>query len=168
MLLKKLSKHDGKSLLALMIALDNETSFMLYEKGERQSTAEDQSNYIELTIDRGGMIWGAFINSGAVGFLSLERGLTRRVHHCAYLVVGVLQNESGKGIGTKLLETAELWAMENEITKLELTVMTHNHKAFGLYKKMGYEVEGIKRNSVKIDGVLYDEYYMGKIVNNDH
>jgi RimJ/RimL family protein N-acetyltransferase len=34
-----------------------------------------------------------------------------------------------------------------------------------LYQKMGFQVEGIKKDSLLVDGVYVDEYYMGKILN---
>ncbi len=41
--------------------------------------------------------------------------------------------------------------------------MTHNDNGIKLYKEMGFEVEGIKKNSIIIDDRLVDEYYMAKI-----
>jgi len=33
-----------------------------------------------------------------------------------------------------------------------------------LYEKNGFEVEGIKKKSVLVDGTFLDEYYMAKII----
>ncbi|WP_392396641.1 MULTISPECIES: GNAT family N-acetyltransferase [Paenibacillus] len=41
--------------------------------------------------------------------------------------------------------------------------MVPNERAAALYKKMGFEIEGVKRNSIRMDGKYVDEYYMGKI-----
>ncbi len=56
----------------------------------------------------------------------------------------------------------DIWAKNQGVTRLELTVMTHNEKAVKFYKKMGFQIEGKKVNSLKVDGVYVDEYYMGK------
>jgi RimJ/RimL family protein N-acetyltransferase len=40
--------------------------------------------------------------------------------------------------------------------------MVHNEAAVSLYKKMGFEIEGIKKKSLNIEGKYLDEYYMGK------
>jgi lipid II:glycine glycyltransferase (peptidoglycan interpeptide bridge formation enzyme) len=37
------------------------------------------------------------------------------------------------------------WAIERGFHRLELTVNTHNERAIRLYKKMGFEVEGVKK-----------------------
>jgi RimJ/RimL family protein N-acetyltransferase len=81
-----------------------------------------------------------------------------------YIVIGILQSYSGQGIGAKLFERLEQWAREEEFHRLELTVMTHNHRAIGLYNKMGFKVEGVKKHSLFVNGEYVDEYYMSKLI----
>lgn len=162
MKIRKLEKSDGKILLTLLLALDNETTFMLYEPGERKSTSEEIESRIEAINNDGGVFLGVEQNKELVGFISASRGSAKRIKHSAYIVIGVLNKESGKGLGTKLLSRVDDWALKNNISKLELTVMVHNARAFELYKRKGFEVEGVKKDSIIIDGEMYDEYYMGK------
>jgi RimJ/RimL family protein N-acetyltransferase len=42
--------------------------------------------------------------------------------------------------------------------------MAHNERGIALYKKCGFEIEGMKKKSLYIDGEWIDEYYMGKIL----
>jgi RimJ/RimL family protein N-acetyltransferase len=56
------------------------------------------------------------------------------------------------------------WARERGFHRLELTVMTHNERAIRLYKKMGFEVEGVKKHSLFVNGEYVDEYYMAKLI----
>jgi RimJ/RimL family protein N-acetyltransferase len=42
--------------------------------------------------------------------------------------------------------------------------MTHNRRALGLYLGCGYEVEGLRRAALDIDGAVVDEYYMGLLL----
>ncbi|PLS16947.1 hypothetical protein CVD28_14935 [Bacillus sp. M6-12] len=58
----------------------------------------------------------------------------------------------------------EQWAISHSINRIELTVLSHNVRALSLYKKMGFEVEGTKKNSLFIDGTYADGYYMAKIL----
>ena len=76
----------------------------------------------------------------------------------------LLKSERGKGIGAKLFEALEEWANQQSIHRLELTVMTYNTAGIALYKKMGFEIEGTKRDSLLIDGKYVDEYYMSKLL----
>lgn len=42
--------------------------------------------------------------------------------------------------------------------------MMHNKAAIGLYKKIGFKIEGLKEKSLIVDRKYVDEYYMGKIL----
>ncbi|MOA52329.1 putative acetyltransferase YhhY [compost metagenome] len=57
----------------------------------------------------------------------------------------------------------EQWRLSTNIMRVELTVMTNNEFGIKLYKKMGFEIEGIKKNSMIVDDGFVDEYYMAKI-----
>lgn len=48
--------------------------------------------------------------------------------------------------------------------KLNDVVIAHNEVALSLYKKMGFEIEGVKRDSLYVDGEFVDEYYMSKLL----
>jgi RimJ/RimL family protein N-acetyltransferase len=100
-----------------------------------------------------------------VGFLGALGGNYRRNHHCVHIVIGIRQNFAGQGIGKQLFETLEKWAVDHELHRLELTVMSHNERAIRLYQKMGFKVEGIKQDSLFVNGQYVDEYYMARILN---
>ena len=42
--------------------------------------------------------------------------------------------------------------------------MVDNHAGIALYKKMGFEIEGVKKDSLLINDQYVDEYYMSKIL----
>ena len=52
------------------------------------------------------------------------------------------------------------WAKQQQLQRLELTVIEHNHQAIHLYRKMSFKEEGIKRDSLWIDGQFVNEIYM--------
>ena len=49
------------------------------------------------------------------------------------------------------------WARENNLTRLELTVVSSNMVAKHLYEKNGFEIEGTRKNAMIIDGKYVDE-----------
>ncbi|MBT2697229.1 GNAT family N-acetyltransferase [Bacillus sp. ISL-40] len=91
-------------------------------------------------------------------------GSVKRTKHSAYLVIGILEEYIGQGIGTALFQCLEEWAINHNISRLELTVVTQNDSGVALYKKSGFEIEGTKRNSLMIDGTPFNEYYMSKLL----
>ncbi len=68
------------------------------------------------------------------------------------------------GIGTALFKEIEKWARLHDVWRLELTVMAHNTRAKALYKKVGFEQEGLKKASLIINGKCVDEYCMAKLL----
>ena len=67
-------------------------------------------------------------------------------------------------MGTKLFEYITNWAKQEQIHRLELTVIENNEQAIHLYKKMGFEIEGIKKDSLQINDSYVNELYMSKLL----
>src|SRR4029453_6518662 len=66
-----------------------------------------------------------------------------------------------RGIGSALIEEAMNWARDLGIVRLELTVFPHNAPAIALYRKLGFQEEGILRRRYFIDGRYVDAMLMG-------
>jgi ribosomal protein S18 acetylase RimI-like enzyme len=96
------------------------------------------------------------------GYLEVRRLPWKRVRHRAYLVIGILKRFGGQGIGTRLMGEAEIWARRNGIQRLYLTLIAENSAAAGLYRKMGYEVEGRHPASMRLGDRYVEELTMGK------
>lgn len=70
--------------------------------------------------------------------------------HSGTLGIGVLASYRGQGIGEALLCTALNQAKSIGLTRIELIVREKNKPAITLYKKLGFVVEGLHRNAVRI------------------
>lgn len=164
---RNLNVEEAQSFWNLMNQLDYETKYMLYEPGERKEKANNIAaleRRIRSTLEGDDLLLVAEADNKLVGYISADKGFVNRIAHSAYIVVGILKEYSNRGIGTELFKRLDAWAQEKKITRLELTVVCENEAAKHLYEKSGFEIEGIKRNSVFVDGRYLDEYYMGKIV----
>lgn len=161
MIIRRAKIEDSKSFLNMLLNLDKETEYMMYEKGERPKD-EDKIKYIINSSLEENLLLVAE-DEDIVGFLSAKRGVQKRIKHSAYIVVGIREGYRGSGIGTKLFKELDLWAKEKSIKRLELSVMCNNDIGKNLYEKMGFEVEGIKRNSMIVNGKYIDEYFMAKL-----
>ena len=146
-----------------ILELDKETEYMLFEADERPNDINRVKAMINQSINGDNLLLIATEDDNIIGFLSAQRGIIRKIKHTAYIVVGIREKFRGKGIGKKLFCELDLWAKENNISRLELTVMCPNSMAKQLYEKNGFEVEGTKRNSIFMNGKYIDEYYMSKI-----
>jgi ribosomal protein S18 acetylase RimI-like enzyme len=94
----------------------------------------------------------AMVNNKVVGWCDIA-SLGRPVFaHSGCLGVGVIQEYRGQGIGEALLRKAIELAKLKGLTRIELTVREHNTKAIALYKKLGFEIEGLHRKAVLVGG----------------
>lgn len=164
---KELDVEEVDCFWNFLNVLDNETNCMMYEPKER----EQRTNLLELKADiQSNVVEGsdflqvAVEDQKIVGYIRAERGRFNRVSHTAYVVVGILKDYCGKGIGTSFFENLDQWAKETGIARLELTVECHNQAARHLYEKSGFEIEGIRRKSMLVGKAFVDEYYMAKIL----
>jgi RimJ/RimL family protein N-acetyltransferase len=163
--IRKITLEDAPSLHALKHQLDSESKFLMLEPGERPHNIDGEHQRIKDALESSNsMIFVAEVNNNIVGHLSVYGDSFKRNKHRVYIVIGILQAYTGQGIGQKLFEALDIWSREVGAHRLELTVMTHNQNAIKLYKKMGFEVEGIKRHSLIIDGEYVDEFYMAKLL----
>lgn len=156
---------DAESLVRFFQKLDSETHFMLYEPGERNTSIEEQEKHIkEITNSDSKVLFVAESGGNIVGFVVAIGGFANRNRHSALIVIGILQAYWHMGIGSQLLQTVEAWAKGMHMHRLELTVMTHNHRAINLYEKFGFEREGIKLDSLLVEGKYVNELYMAKLI----
>jgi ribosomal protein S18 acetylase RimI-like enzyme len=156
--IREATPADAERLLELKLALDSETEFMMLEPGERATEIADEAsgpNSVVIVADDGARL---------VVYVEAQRGAFRRNRHGAYVVIGVREDAAGRGLGRQLLDHLEQWAREAGITRLELTVMDHNARALRLYQRQGYEIEGRRRNSLRVGGRYVDELAMAKLL----
>jgi len=138
---------------------------MMLEPGERTITVEEQREDIERLLSKENSTIIVAEEAGQlVGYLAVLGGEFKRNKHTAYIIIGILQAFTGRGVGSKLFTAVEQWAHQNAIHRLELTVMAHNKAGIALYKKRGFEIEGTKKHSLLVNGQYIDEYYMAKLV----
>jgi len=98
-----------------------------------------------------------------VGMATLRRFEGRR-SHVGTIGMGIHDAHVGKGIGTALLSALvdvadDWWALR----RVELTVNADNTRAIDLYKRMGFEQEGLLRDYALRGGVYVDAISMARL-----
>jgi len=115
------------------------------------------------SMPRGNVSIVAEVDGVPVGDAHLMR-LQGRRSHAASIGMGVHDNFTGKGVGSALMQalvdTADNWL---DIKRLELTVYTDNTAALALYKKFGFETEGLLKSFGFRDGAYVDAYTMARV-----
>lgn len=163
--LRTIREEDAGQFLNLCLQLDEETHFMMLEPGERTTTVEQQRERIRQVLALANQtILVAEGDGRLVGYIAGMGGEYHRNAKTVHIVIGILQSYSGQGIGKRLFQALEEWAVGQGIHRLELTVMTHNQRGIALYERMGFQVEGVKRDDLFVDGGYIDQYMMAKLL----
>lgn len=162
---------DAPALLALQQRLDCQSSFMLLEPDERDPSPDPLRRRLGAQGSRGSFDLVADCPTGLhephkalAGWLCVEVSPWRRAAHVGYVVLGVDIGHSGQGIGGALLEAGHREAVRRGLGRLELTVMVDNLRAFDLYRRHGYQVEGRRRGALLRAGEYADEYFMAQLL----
>ncbi|MEP6757424.1 MAG: GNAT family N-acetyltransferase, partial [Chthonomonadales bacterium] len=84
--------------------------------------------------------------------------------HIGTLGMGIKEGYRGQGIGSRLMESTLNRAKEIGLERVELDAFATNTNAIALYKKFGFEVEGVKKAARKLDGIVEDNICMAKLL----
>ena len=114
------------------------------------------------------------LRSGAPQFVALDADrvvgwcdVTPKTHstlsHSGVLGMGVASSHRGQGVGARLLGTTTEAALARGLTRIELTVRADNGAAIALYRRFGFEAEGLMQRYLMVDGVYYDALLMARI-----
>lgn len=163
MIIREVLLEDAERYLQMLKILDEQTNFLMFEPGERKTTLEDQKNIIKYNIENEIPMFLMEVEGKIVGFLKGVRYKCNRMNYNLHIALGILSSHRGKGGGKALMNKVDEWSQSKNIKRIELTVVCANEKAVNLYKSMGFEIEGIKRSSFRLDNEFVDQYYMGKV-----
>jgi RimJ/RimL family protein N-acetyltransferase len=165
-MIREITTEDYKKFNHLFHQMMRETDFMLFMDNEVQISDEAQLNRIKSFIKSShSKLFVAEVDGKLVGYLILKGEEIKRRAHIRYIAMGVLRDNYGKNFGFDLLNAAINESEKDNIKRLELVVDVSNVRAIKLYKKMGFEIEGVFKKAKLIDGVLTDQYSMSKIFN---
>ncbi|WP_223066039.1 GNAT family N-acetyltransferase [Paenibacillus caui] len=157
-------EKDAKDLSELRLQIDGETENLDREKGEAFIDTPGFEKLIKTdTEKRRNLFLVAVVDDRIVGFSRCEGIYLNRFSHKSEFGVCVLKDFWGYGIGNNLLKESISWADSNGITKMTLNVLETNDKAIELYKRFGFEIEGILKNDkILTGGKYYNTLIMGR------
>jgi RimJ/RimL family protein N-acetyltransferase len=115
-------------------------------------------------IGKNGPVYYAIDNDRVVGWCDVFPFNNPRQSHRGGLGMGLIPEYRGQGLGSKLLSSVIEHSKRFGLEKIELNVYTTNTSAIALYKKFGFEQEGLIKKYRKLDGQYFDCLAMGKFL----
>ncbi len=160
---------DGQRVYDFMYALGDSTDRLLTHPGDMRTVEQYESSITQ--IAQGGFYSLCAIDpetDAIVGNAAFYPGSRVKIAHAAGMVLGVLPQWQGCGLGVWLLNRSiEDMRKNPKILRLDLLVMDGNDHAKKMYERVGFKVEGHREKAVRQpSGELCGEYMMGMWIGN--
>ena len=158
--------EDAAALVKFEQTLLGETPFLLRQPHEVPDGTAMAKQLAEELEQPGRFILAAFAaeDSGGrmVGSANAWREANSRMHHDAFVLVNVLREHWGCGIGRTLSARVEAWARQQGVRRLTSLVSAHNTRALRFAAALGLEQEVFSPRYTVIEGRAVDRVRVGK------
>jgi len=158
--IREANENDAKSIKDIVDSVASEKYYVVPEIS--------RENWTETTREiknRKGLTIVTQVNGKTVGMAYLVPGKYEKNRHVGFLGICILKGFRRMGIGTAMMNHLIEWARnQGDLEKISLTVFSTNKPAINLYRKLGFETEGISKKQYKIEGKYVDELTMGKFL----
>lgn len=162
--IRTVRETDAEAYLTLGKSIMSENIYSLTQADELILTVEQEREWLKSNIeDECHLIIVAEIDNKIIGQLDFSNGHRKRNAHTGEFGMGVHKDFRELGIGSLLIGALVDWAKNNpKIEKVNLSVHKTNERAISVYKKIGFQVEGLRTKDLKYpDGVYVDTVLMG-------
>lgn len=119
-------------------------------------TKEASEKFLSHLRQTNGIILVARTEGQVVGWCDIHRGSAPRFDHTGSLGMGVSKDFRGKGIGEALMRKALQLAREKKMEIVTLSVFSSNRAAIKMYEKIGFEIDGVRKDFSKLEGRYED------------
>ncbi|WP_163103428.1 GNAT family N-acetyltransferase [Peribacillus alkalitolerans] len=171
--IRLLTASDASDLLRL--EMNNKVFFRKYsiERPNDYFTLDYQTDLINQKIEKanqdGEYNFGIFIDNtneliGTIGLFHILRGSLQRA------IVGyhLSQDHNGKGYATEAVKSVVDYAFNTlQLHRIEAGVMPYNIGSMRVLEKAGFQIEGINKKNVKINGKWEDHNLLAILNPND-
>ncbi len=165
-IIERAKASDAKELLDFWKIVGGETDNLSFGSEGRPVTESEEVEKLK-SLEKSSVeaYFVARKDSVIVGTAHYTANERKRMNHRGTIGICILQSASGKGLGTRFMQTLLDFAKTTAKSEIvELEVRSDNVNAIKLYKKFGFEKIGVFKGFFKIDGKLIDFDLMEKIL----
>jgi putative acetyltransferase len=174
-LLKTVTLKDGRKVLIRKFQTNDREKFIeMYESLSAEAVRWGMPPYTRERLEKGwlsdvqNMISVvALYKDKIVGHAQIFKFPNSRRKATGDLIIYLHQEFHCVGLGTAMLSELIELALKEGLHRIGLSVIAENKPAINLYKRFGFQVEGVKRDAYfGKDGKYHDEILMGLILAN--
>ncbi|MCA0458426.1 MAG: GNAT family N-acetyltransferase [Chloroflexi bacterium] len=166
-IIREATPEDAAAILVHNDLIANEPDNGITRGPGENMTLQEEVAYLETcrATDNWVMLIAITPMGEVIGICGFQGGRRRATRHDGDFGISVNREWRDKGVGSALIQHLIAWAKSTGIiTRVGLTVMTHNERAIHVYKKLGFELEGCKRAALFKEGRYIDVYMMGLLL----
>ena len=163
--LRNCAADDAEPFAKFLQLIASETTHTLQYPGKPISVDATRERWKKAETDPGSIYLGAFVRSDFVGHILFHRENNNHpwLRDNAQFAMFVLKRFWGTGLSSHLMQTALDVLKSWEIKRLAATVRCENERGIAFYKKFGFEIEGTRKDCLRIDGKAASEYYIARL-----
>jgi len=158
--IRRAVEADAEVLMRNINEIGAEGEFILTER--LTHSAKREREWIRSFDDLSSVLYVAEVGGRVVGQVDVRIPTFEKARHVANLGIAIVGAFRGLGIGRALMERALAWMKLRRVEKATLEVFASNERALALYRKMGFEVEAVRKRHYKIRGEYVDDVMMVK------
>lgn len=165
--LREAEKTDAAALISFLNQVGGESDYMTLDEAGILMDEVQMADFIQNQAESANQLYLlALLDDEIAGVVSITADFHERIRHIGQVFIIVKKAFWNQGLGQILLEEAVDWAENySSLRRLELTVQVRNERAVHLYKKLGFEIEGLlRRGAYLAEGIFLDVYLMGKLI----
>lgn len=160
------TQADAPEVLAYLKKACGETEYLARYPEEVDFGVEGEWSYLKRTLDDpNGMMIVCTVDGKIAGNCELIFLGSMKQRHRAVLMIGLLQEYWGRGIGTAMFTELIEAAKQRGVRQLELEMIEGNDRALALYRKMGFEVMAEHPDTFLLkDGTTRKAIYLRRVL----
>ncbi|KZE64846.1 GNAT family acetyltransferase [Fictibacillus phosphorivorans] len=161
--IRRAATDDAQNMIDFYNVVGGESDYLSFGANEFKRDLQEYKDYITATSQEPNSIMLlATIDSKIIGIATINSSQKERTKHVGTLGIVISEKYTGMGLGKALMNELLEWAKQNGITKkISLVTNESNTKAIDLYRKLGFEQEGLLKKDNYIRGDYQNTIVMG-------
>lgn len=156
---------DASGIIDYMTKVLKESKNLMREPHEWTMTIGNEEVFLRnTTASKNDYMMAVLDGDNIISTAGFHGRNSERIGHRVSLGISILNEYQGLGLGNKIMEELIKKAIEMNKKKIDLEVRVDNYKAINLYKKLGFEEEGIIKRGFFVDNKYVDLLVMGKLL----
>ncbi|MDO4711844.1 MAG: GNAT family protein [Peptostreptococcaceae bacterium] len=153
--------EDAEQILEYSKKIGSETDFLLFgAEGVPYTLAQEEMFLAKIEKSPTGCMLAALYEGEIIGLCSFEANIRDRIAHHGSISISLLKKHWGKGFAKELMIHGIDFARKIGMKIITLEVNSNNHRAIGLYERLGFEKFGTFKRSFKVGEEYSDTDYM--------